>query len=1068
MKKLLTLPIVLLVAVSTMLAQRTITGTVSDAAGDPLPGVNVVVKGTDVGTATDGTGMYSIRVAEENAALIFSYIGYSSQEVALGASNVVDVTLTEGVLLQEGVVVTALGISRERKKLGYAVQELDGGELEIARDPSALNALSGKVAGLQIISSSGNVGSSSRVVIRGNASITGNSQPLFVINGVPISNTTFNSNGQYGGADYGSPIADINPDDIESISVLKGPNAAALYGARATNGVILVTTKSGKGAKKGVSVSYSGNIGFSDPFRLPDYQSKFGQGIGGQFKYVDGTGLAAGNLFDGVDESWGPAFDQSITQNDGIDNNGDGVVDEAGEGALIDQHTGANQPWLAQPNTIRDVFRTGVTMSNNIAVSMNNDNMYSRMSYTNFSQEGMLPNTNLRRNTFNMSTGMKMNEKLSADANFTYTRTDSDNRPGIGYAGDNIMQQTIWTGRQVDWQDLEANYNNRDEFGQYYNWNHNYQNNPFFTLYNNVKPMNRDRINGFARLTYKLNDWLNVAGRVMNDFYRENRRRIWAKETLDFPNGRFEEDNFSVNEINLELLLNARKEVSDKLTIGGTLGLNRRDDNSSLNSTIVRSLTVDGIYNVSNAASNPAVTQTDLRRRVNSVFGLVSFEFDDFLFVDVTGRNDWSSTLPDGSNSYFYPSVNLGLVLSDAMEMPDFIDYLKLRGGWAQVGSDTDPYRLRLTYAANDPWGGVPSFAAPNNLPATSLSPEISNSIEAGLDLNMFDNRVGLDVTYYNSETRDQIIPVDASPSTGFTNRVTNAGTLVNNGIELSLNLAIVRTPDVSWNMQLNWAKNNSEVKDLPEGIESILLGNYWGLRLEAREGEPYGIFRGLSALYNDAGDIVLSGGVPQIDPQPDPNDPTGLAKLGTITPDWIGGMRNTVSYKNLSLSFLVDVRKGSDLFSMTYMFGRYAGAVAESLEGRNTAEEVRNGYVYEGVVDNGDGTYSPNTTPVDAETWNVYYWRGLSGHDRSVFDASFVKLREVTLGYDMPKKWFENNFIEDLRLSVYGRNLLLIHSNVPHVDPETAFSSDTDVQGFEFGQTPSARTYGLQLNARF
>ena len=403
----------------------------------------------------------------------------------------------------------------------------------------------------------------------------------------------------------------------------------------------------------------------------------------------------------------------------------------------------------------------------------------------------------------------------------------------------------------------------------------------------------------------------------------------------------------------------------------------------------------------------------------------------------------------------------MSLALSEVLNLPSFIDFLKLRGTWAQVGSDTDPYKLRVTYAANNSWGGIPSFAVPNELPATELRPEITSSLEFGLDFRMFTNRLGLDFTYYSSETRDQIIGVDASPTTGFTNRVINAGTLANNGVEILLRGTPVRTSSFSWDIELNWAKNNSEVRDLPDGVDAILLGSYWGLRLEAREGEPYGVFRGLKALYNDNGDLVLNDGVPSV-------DPNGEQILGNITPDWIGGIRNNFSYKELDLSVLIDMRQGSDIFSMTYMFGRYAGILEESLEGRMTADEVKNGYVYEGVMENGDGTYSPNDVATDAETWNVYYWRGLAGHDRSIFDASYIKLREVSLSYSLPSSLFRNSFIENISLGVYGRNLALISSNVPHIDPESAFTNRNDVQGFEFGQLPTARTIGVRLNANF
>lgn len=1083
MKKLSLILMVLIFAMGSVLAQRTVTGTVTDDTGDALIGANVLVKGTSVGAVTDLDGNYTVEVPEGSNTLVVSYTGYETQEIELGASNVLDVTMSEGVLLTEAVV-TALGISREKKALGYSVQDVKGEELNVARDANAINALSGKVAGLQIIASSGNVGASNRVIIRGNSSISGSNQPLYVINGVPMDNGSYSGNKfqpasrenqRYGGVDYGNAMQDLNPDDIESISVLKGPNAAALYGSRAANGVILITTKNGKGMKKGIGVSYSGNIGFSTPFRLPTYQDKYGQGYGYQFNYVDGTNTAPGSLNDGVDESWGPAFDASISQNDGIDNDGDGDIDESGEGATINQYHGQNQPWVAKPNSVEDMFDTGILLTNSVALSANADNVYGRFSFTNMDQKGLVPNTDLRRNVFNLGFGMNFTEDFRADGNIAYTRTDSDNRPGVGYDGDNVLQQTIWVGRQVDWQDLKDNYDTTDEFGRPYNWNHNYQNNPFLTLFENVKPMDRDRVNGFFRMTWDINDWLSVAGRVGNDFYRENRKRIFAVGSIDFPNGTFETDNFTVNERNMDLLITARKPVSDNLTIGVSVGGNRMKRDFSQESIQVNALTVPGIYNVSNADGNPIPYQFESEKAINSVYGMVNLEFNNFLYLDLTGRNDWSSTLPTDNNSYFYPSVSLGVVLSEPLNMGAFTDFFKIRGGWAQVGSDTDPYKLRPTFTANDPWSATPSFAVPNELPATELQPETQVSFEAGLEWKMFRNRVGIDFAYYNSETRDQIIPVDASPTTGFTNRVINAGTIANNGIEVFVTGTPVRTSDFAWDIELNWATNNSEVKDLPDGVDAILLGDYWGLRLEAREGEPYGTFRGLKALYSD-GQLVLDGGIPQVDPQPDPDDPTGLAILGNINPDWIGGVRNTITFKDLSFSFLFDMKQGGDVFSMSYMFGRYAGVFEESLEGRETLDQVINGHVYPGL----DGTAEidangnriiniegPNETAVQAQSWNHAFWRGYAGHDRSVFDASFIKLREVSLSYSFPTEWF-GDVVQGLSLGVYGRNLALLHSNVPHIDPESAFGNGNDVQGFEFGQLPSARTIGVKLNASF
>ncbi|MEZ4884359.1 MAG: SusC/RagA family TonB-linked outer membrane protein [Chitinophagales bacterium] len=1034
---------------------RTVTGTIADD-GEPLPGVSIVVTGTTVGTVTDIDGKFSLQVPADAKKLTVSYVGYDSQTLDIGSQTTFNVNLKAGVDLEE-VVVTALNISREKKALGYSVQQVGGDDLTGARDANVLNALSGKVSGVQITGASGSVGSSSRVVIRGSSSIRGDSQPLFVINGVPIDNGTYHTDDGLGSVDYGNAASDLNPEDIESLTVLKGPNASALYGSRATNGVILITTKTGKGARKGWSVDYSGNVAFSNPFKLPDYQNKFGQGVGHQFSYVDGAG---GGLNDGVDESWGPSFDTSINENDGIDNDGDGEIDETGEAALLDQYSGAQQPWVAQPDNVRDIFETGVAITNNVAISSNAENVHARLSYTNVDQTGMVPNTDYKKNSVNLNFGVNVGPKIDVESNIIYTNTSSDNRPGTGYAGDNILQQFIWSGRQIDTKDLRANWNTFDEYGNVYNWNHNYQNNPFFTLFKNVKPTQRDRITGHLGAGYKITDWMTLKGKVMTDLYSENRKRIFAQGTADYPSGRFEEDEFYVKEFNSEITLNIDRKLSDDLNLNFIAGANHRKLDYTRSSITVESLTVPDIYNVGNANGNPLVEQVTNEKEVNSVFGMLSLGFKDFLFLDVTGRNDWASTLPVAENSYFYPSVNLSLSLVEALGLSSNFDLLKVRGSWAQVGSDTDPYRLATTFQSATSWNGVPRFTEGNNLPPAVLKPERTTSIEVGLESRMFLNRVGLDVTYYNAATDDQILSVDSSPTTGYSFRTLNAGTIENNGVEVMLNVTPIKTTDFSWDLTLNWSKNTSTVKDLPDGVDAVRIGRYWGLDLEAREGQPYGTFRGGKALYHD-GQLVLDGGLPQLDPE-------GNAVLGNIQPDWLGGIRNSFSYKNLDMSFLIDIKKGGDIFSMTNMWGRYSGVLEESLEGRNTTDEIMNGYVYEGVIDNGDGTYRPNDVPMDAESWNAFFYYALAGHDRSVFDGGYIKLREVTLNYRIPSSVFKNTPIQRLSLGVYGRNLWLIDSNAPHIDPETSFGNEYGVQGFEFGQLPSARTFGITLSAGF
>ncbi|HAD13819.1 MAG TPA: SusC/RagA family TonB-linked outer membrane protein [Saprospirales bacterium] len=1066
MKRLLTTLALVVVGFGVALAQRTVTGTVTGD-GEALIGASVAVKGAAAGARTDADGKYSVKVPSGSTTLVFSYTGYATQEITLGASDVVDVVMKANTDLDE-VVVTALGISREQKSLGYAVQQIGGDRITAARDQNVVNSLSGKIAGVNVVSSSGNVGASARIVIRGNSSITGENQPLFVVNGIPMDNSNRgNGNSQFGGVDFGNAIQDINPDDIESISVLKGPNAAALYGSRGANGVILITTKSGKGAAKGLGVTYNGDIGFATPFRLPTYQNKFGQGVDFQFGYVDGTG---NGVFDGVDESWGPSFDPAINGADGIDNDADGTIDESGEGVLIDQFTGAQQPWVAHPDNVKSIFGTGVTFTNSVAVTAAGDKAHARFSFTNMDQTGMVPNTDLKRNTFNLAFGMKLNDKITTDGNVTYTTLKSDNRPGIGYAGDNIIQQTIWSGRQVDWDYLRANYNNRDADGNIVNWNHNYQNNPFFTLYNNTKPQQRNRVNGFYSVTYQMLPWLKAMGRIGTDFYNDSREIRFEKETVDYPKGQFQAFDYANTETNMDFLLTANKRFSDNFSVLATAGVVRRDNRVTGIEQTATALVVPGLFNFSNADGNVNVNQFLTTSRINSVLGSVSLGFYDFIYLDASARNDWSSPLPIENSSYFYPSASLGVVVSEKVKIPG-INFLKVRGGYAQAGKEGLPYQTSFVYNAFAPWGGTPSFSVPGSLPNRDLQNELGKSIEAGVEIRALKDRMRLDVTYYTVRNTKQIIPLNVSSTTGFASRITNAGTIKNDGVEVQLGITPIKSRDFQWDIDFNWAKNNSVVEDLPNGVTEITLNTNWGVRLVAREGEPYGTLVGRRVKRAPDGQIIVNQATGRPIQDVDANGNNSNFVLGNITPDWVGGVRNSFTWKNFSLSALLDMRQGSDIFSMTYIFGRYAGVLEESLEGRNTIDEIQNGYNFGGVYEIKDGNgnvtgYAPNEVKQSAEAWNADLYN--RRHDRGVFDGSFIKLREVTLGYDLPKAWFKNSFVNGLRLAVYGRNLALLHSNIPHVDPETAFDNSNAMQGIEFGQLPSARTIGLTFGASF
>ena len=1027
----------LLLTAAQVLAQRTITGKVTSADdGGGIPGVTVLVKGTSNGVLTDLDGKYSISVPKDATALLFSFIGMTTQEVVLTASNTVDVLMQSEAQNIEGVVVTALGISRDKKSLGYSVQDVQGSDLTKAREANVVNALTGKVAGVQITNSSGSVGATSRIVLRGVTSLSGDNQPLFVVDGVPISNTTFGNSDGFGGTNRGSGVGDINPDDIESLSVLKGPNAAALYGSRASNGVIIITTKKGKSQKgKAVGISYSNTSMFDTPLLLPNYQNSYGQGSTGRYEYVDG---ANGGVFDGVDESWGPKLDN-------------GLMIPQWDSPIVDGKRTAT-PWISHPDNIKDFFEVGTAITNNIAIDGGNENANFRISYTNFNQKGMVPNTDLKRNTFALSAGGNASKNLKIEGNANYVNSRSDNMSNYGYDAQNVMQQFIWSGRQNNITDLKQ-YTNED--GSDRNWITLFHNNPYFTLNENLNKMNRDRIYGNTKVVYKVTDYLSAKiGVGIDNWTNWNSSRI-AYGDIDNPNGFYGEYKQTFRETNEDFLLMFNKKLTEDLNLSLNAGGNMMQQKYQTNNTEAPELAVPGVYNVSNSKVAQKAANNFSDKRINSLYfsGQVSFKA---LYLDFTGRNDWSSTLPIENNSYFYPSVSLSGVVSDMLSAkPTWLSLAKARLSWAKVGSDTGPYNLDPTLSFGDGWNASTKLLnqlVPNSLPNPELTPQFTNSLEVGLNLAFFMNRINFDFTYYSGKTTDQIIPIPISYASGFTSKYINAGEIDNKGVEISLGLVAVKSPTgFEWDIDLNYAKNTNEVVTLAPGIEQYLLGSYWEMKVLAIPGQPMGSLFGYDFKRDPDGNIINENGVPL---QGD------LKILGNSTPDWIGGLNNTFRFKGVEFSFLLDYHKGGDIYSMTNSWGRYAGVLEETLIGRE------GGVVGPGVKLADDGvTYVPNDVVVTSEEYNHAAYSNTQDY-ASVFDASYMKLREMKLGYTFTK--IGDLPISDLSISLIGRNLALLYSRAPHIDPETSFSNASGVQGLEFGQLPSARSLGFSIGLKF
>jgi len=1036
MKKIALLLAFFAIGLQVLVAQtKEISGKVTSADdGSTLPGVSVSVKGTTLGTITDMEGAFRLKVPQDVKTLVFTFVGMATQEVAVGSQTTFNVKMLSDNIAVDEVVVTALGISREKKALGYAVQDVKGDEITRAKETNVVNSLQGRISGAQITNSSGAVGASARIILRGVNSLDGNNQPLFVVDGIPLANSSFGGTSNEG-VNRGSGVQDINPDNIESISVLKGPNAAALYGSRASNGVIVITTKTGKG-NKGIGVEVSNSTTFENPLRLPDYQNQYGQGSAGKFEYVDGAG---GGVNDGTDESWGPKLDVGlmIPQFNSPVNNG---VREA-------------TPWISHPNNVKDFFKTGVTATTSVALVGSSDKTNFRVSLTNLDQTGMMENTQLKKNTFTFNGSSQLTDKLEFTSSGSYVSTDSPNLPGYGYDPDNVMQQFNWFGRQVDISALK-NYRNAD--GSWYNWNTNYHNNPYSTLYENLNTNKRDRFFGNATAKYQFTDWLSAFVRTGVDYYSNMNTNRRAKHMQEFPNGYYMEEVDLYKENNTDFLVSANKRF-DEFELGLSVGGNSMNYSRTWNFVEAPELAVDGVYNVKNSLVPQVADNYRWKKHINSLYFSGQLGYKSMLYVDFSGRNDWSSALPADHNSFFYPSVQLSGVLTEMIEAdPSLLSFGKLRLSWAKVGADTDPFKLLPTVGFGDGWNAGTKLLnqfVPNELPNAGLKPQFVTSFEVGGDFRFFRDRVKLDVTYYNSSATNQIISVPISASSGYGTKVTNAGQIDNSGIELLLGGSILKSKTgLNWDVTINWSKNQNEVVELAEGIDQYELsgGSYWSLKVMAIPGQKYGSLFGYDFERAPDGQIIYRNGLPA---QGD------LKVLGNYTPDWIGGINNEFNYKGVNLNFLIDTRMGGEMYSMTSTWGRYAGVLEETVIGRE------GGIVGDGVKEvvdaSGAVTYVKNDVAANAENFNKAAYVSDVAYS-SVYDASYIKLREFKLGYTFNK--IGNTPIKDVNISLVGRNLAILWTKVPHVDPEGAFSN-SNVQGLEFGQIPSARSLGFSVS---
>ncbi|RIV73235.1 SusC/RagA family TonB-linked outer membrane protein [Flagellimonas aequoris] len=1035
-------------------SQVTFSGTVVDENNIPLPGASVVVKGGTTGVATDFDGNFQIQLPSANETLLVSYIGYVAKEFATSGQTSATIMLEPDSQQLDEVVVTALGIKREKKSLGYASQELDSEEVTSAREPNLLNGISGKVAGLQITNSPSGLGGSARVSIRGDASlnINGNS-PLFIVDGTPISNEIVGSSGSgTQDVDYGNGAAEINPQDIESINVLKGPAAAALYGARAANGAIIITTKKGKSESGKLGITINTGVTVENILLLPDWQNEYGQGNNQQFAFVDGSGSG---IADGVDESWGPRLDTGLLIPQFDSPREDGT---RGGDYLVSDSPIIPTPWVSQPNNTKDFFETGFTKTNSIAISKSGDMGNIRFSYQNLDQEGVVPNTDLKRNSFNLNTALNLTDKVTLNANINYIKTDSGNRPSLSYGTESIMYLFIWYGRQINTNNLRDYWMRGREGLQQFNYNYNYHDNPFFNVYENTNSQDKDRVYGNVSANYKINDHWNVMVRTGRDFYRDLRAKKRAFSTQRFPLGYYREDNVFFEESNTDFLISYDNTFNGKWNINVSAGGNQLRQKQDYTQTVAPQLINPGVYSFNNTRKPLEVSTSDREKRINSLYGFARFAYDEKVYLDLTGRNDWSSTLPTDNNSYFYPSATLSAIASDIFELPEFVSFAKIRAAYAEVGNDTDPYKLESFYTNESPFGDYPALTESSLIPNAELKPEITSSYEFGLDLRFFQSRVNIDATYYDGRTKNQIIPISTDIASGYTSKLINAGEVRNYGFEAIASFIPIKSDNFTWRSTFNFSTNKSEVTDL--GGVNYTLTERNGAYIQAREGGS------ISAIYGRGFQRVEDKNSPYygqkiFNDQGIPMRTDDLVYQGDYAPDYTLGMMNSFKYKAFDLSFLLDTRQGGIVVSRTKTIGSTSGQLKETLEGRET------GIVGEGVVETSPGVYTPNAVNVDARTWNNRYYER-DNVEAAKYDASYTKLREVTLGYTLPKRFVDKLPITGARLSVTGRNLLLWTDN-PHFDPETVSVAGGTLQpGIENMSYPSTKTYTINLRIDF
>ena len=1034
-----------------------ITGTVVDSeTSEAIPGANVVIDALNRGTSTDVEGRFGFSDVEVGThTLTVSFVGYETTttdvEVTAGETTDVEIGLQSDAFELDDVVVTALGIEREERSLGYSVQEVSGDDLAGTAETNFVSGLQGRIAGADI-STSNAMGGSARIVLRGARSVAGDNQPLIVIDGTPLDNSNFTTGGQAGGGggyDYGNAAQMINPDNVASVSVLKGPNAAALYGARAANGVIEITTRSGEGID-GMGVTVRTGASARQVYGLPNYQNTYG---GGSWRPFDMNDQGQYVVDFGTDQSWGPRLDgREVRQWYSYDE--------------VNNLYGQTTPWEAHPDNVQDFFNTGTVFNTSVSFAQGGPNFNYRASVKNVMESGVYPNSSLDRNEVSFNGSLNLTERLSTNLQATYTNTQGQARPGTGYDGRNVFQQFNHFGqRQLDMGDgsFMEDYERPDGSQRSWNWTGGeagaeagdiiYFDNPYWVQFNNFQQDENDRVFGGIGLSYDLTDDLQLSSNVRTDLYTDRRQERLAVGSVG--QDQYREEMRQVRELNANLQADYGTQLTDAFSLNATVGTDYRYNSYKLNiGNTQGGLIAPNVYTLENSLSRPSITDFFEERKLVGAYGTAIVGYEDLVYVEGSLRNDWSSTLPEGENAYLYPSIRGSFIFGDlgVFDGTEAFSNGKFRLGWAQVGNDTDPYQLLTTYNLNTPFRGNPVQSVPGRLNNQDLKPEITTSIEAGLELGFFEDRVGVDIAAYRDISRDQILGVEVSRASGYQELLVNAGEIENQGVEIALTGTPVLSEDMRWDFTVNWARNTNEVVELDSdlNLESYTIGGTpFGPDVVARVGEPYGTLFGSGYQYDDDGNIILnSNGIPI----------TSAPKaLGSYVPDWTAGLQTSFSYGPWSVSASLDGQKGGSIYSVSNMFGMYSGLIDETVDG--DVREV--GIVPDGVYENESGELVEWTGRVDP---NAFFISGFFGNNEAnVFDATHIKLQSVNVRYTLPRTWFDRTPIQNLTVALQGSNLATLYKKTPHFDPATAISA-TNVQGVEAGQIPPQRTYGFSL----